>query len=97
MQMLSESTARRTVRALELDNLPVVGFKSMHLHHNTQASLCPQCKCVFLLSTEMGSVFRTRWLCRYCFQLQMEHRFNLTEGVIISQTLELTVVFGHFM
>lgn len=53
----------RTVRALELDNLPVVGFRFMYLHHNTEASLSPQCKCKIVL-VEHGDVecFRTLWL-----------------------------------
>lgn len=89
----------QTVRVLELDNLPVVGFRCMsmdrsisitiHRHHLVVNVNVFSCRA-------LRSVWEHIGLFWYCFQQQMEHQFTPTEGVIINQTLEHTVVLSCF-
>lgn len=56
----------------------------------------PTMQMIFLRSMEMGVVWKHIRLLCYCFQLQMEQQFTLTEGVIINHTPTCTVTPGHF-
>ena len=102
MQMLSESPAKETVRALELHNLPAVGFRFMSTHKSIYITIRRHHQAhnanVFSCRAQgSGSVLEHVELFCYCFQLQMEHQFILTEGVIINQTPQRTVVSGYFI